>query len=252
MDDHVTKPIDPDELWRVVAKWVGGEEAASNAPPVVVVDPGDTLPPLLPGLNLAVALSRLRGRVASLRKLLAGFAENQAQAVPAIRGEWAEGNHDTAARLAHTLKGLAGTIGAEELQAAAKAVEMACCNEPRPGDITDLLATLDDRLQQVTASIATLEIEADPAPGTSATQPALDPQEMTTRLDALGEALDDGDAAAGDQLAELLDHELPESVLSGLRDIKQHVAAYAFEEALDALTAMRSAMNGEKEKDADA
>ena len=219
-------------------------------PPVNPPDSSDALPPQLPGLDIATALSRLRGRVDSLKKLLAAFAENQAEVVPSIQNEWAAGNHEASKRLAHTLKGLAGTIGAEELQIAAKAVETACGTDPRGGDITDLLATLDVHLRQVMASIATLAIESESAVAPSPDAPALDPQVLATRLDALAEALDDGDPGAGDQLSELLDHDMPDIILSGLREIKQHVTGYAFEEALETLAAMQRKMNEEKE-DAD-
>jgi CheY-like chemotaxis protein/HPt (histidine-containing phosphotransfer) domain-containing protein len=252
MDDHVTKPIDPDELLRVVSKWVGA--APTPQPPTADVEQtGPGLPETLPGLDLPVALARLGGRVASLKKVLSSFAENQADTVTLIQNEWTEGHYADAGRLAHTLKGLAGTIGAEDLQTAARAAEVACCESPRPSDITSLMATLDQHMCQVLESIVTLQDadEPDPAPSAAAALP-LDIQELSARLGALGEALDEGDPAAAEQLSQLLERGLPESICSGLRDIKQYVANYAVEEALEALSHLRRELNDEKEDDDDA
>jgi two-component system, sensor histidine kinase and response regulator len=140
MNDHVTKPIDPDQLFAALQRWIkpAAERTAvrksltvSGRSPVQVaseqadrvVPVGDELPESLPGFDLAAGISRLMGNKRLYRKLLLDLGANYGRAAAEIRGALAAGDFIRAHSLIHNLKGLAGNLAATDLQAAAVEME---------------------------------------------------------------------------------------------------------------------------------
>jgi HPt (histidine-containing phosphotransfer) domain-containing protein len=83
------------------------------------------------------------------------FQAEHAQDADHIRTAWQNKDFSLAHRLAHTLKGLAGTLGADELREAAKQLEIAITKENGPFD-EELLAQLEQKLAAVLSSITRL------------------------------------------------------------------------------------------------
>jgi HPt (histidine-containing phosphotransfer) domain-containing protein len=88
---------------------------------VHVPGPGDL--PSIEGLDAKDGLSRVAGNQKLYLKLLRQFAEQQGPAVTQITDALAKGDIALAERLAHTLKGVAGNIGAKPVQATAGTLE---------------------------------------------------------------------------------------------------------------------------------
>jgi two-component system, sensor histidine kinase and response regulator len=129
MREHIPKPIEPAQLYSTLDRWIGGRTpttgAASAAAPGPAAAKADELPASLPGIDLATGLRRVGGNRTLYRKLLTQFVANQADALDAITGALAANQRETAVRLAHTLKGVAGNLGANTLQSAAATLEHA-------------------------------------------------------------------------------------------------------------------------------
>ena len=133
MNDHVTKPIDPDQLFATLQKWikpVAGRSAVQKvsvphapAKSDQVVPLEEDLPESLPGFDVAAGLSRLRGNKRLYRKLLLDFGGDYGAVAGEIRKALAARNFNQTHSLVHNLKGLAGNLEATELQAAAVALE---------------------------------------------------------------------------------------------------------------------------------
>ncbi len=102
-------------------------------------------------------------------RLLEMFREENAQAVERIRQHWQAGRADEARRLAHTLKGLAATIGANQLAAAARGLEDALVRE-QPQEIETGLQQAQTCLVEPAwgyrwpANHSTIRAEQSPAP----------------------------------------------------------------------------------------
>ena len=93
-------------------------------PQAVEVEDAD-LPSGIDGLDMANGLRRVLGKkplyLSMLRKFVAGQKSATAEILKALEGnDW-----DTAERLAHTLKGVSGNIGATGLQQLAEKLEAA-------------------------------------------------------------------------------------------------------------------------------
>lgn len=132
MVDFVTKPIDPDELFRVLVYWIaprrGADVAPPDAAPYVLAkpsEPSEAMPAFVEGLDQAAGMRRVMGKQHRYLAMLRAFADAQADTPRAMAQALAAHDLTTATRLAHTLKGLAGNIAAAEVARTAAAMEEA-------------------------------------------------------------------------------------------------------------------------------
>jgi two-component system, sensor histidine kinase and response regulator len=197
MDDHVAKPIDPAELYAVLAQWLGGEVPDVPAEPVANADPGMEPPFVHSSVDGHAGLRRVLGRRDRYLNMLSRFLDGQSQVVHRIRSALAEGEAATAEREAHTARSTGANIGASAVAQCAEAVEVAIrTGEPAPR-IGALIEALDLSLQPVLHGIAALAEVAEPQP-----QPSGDTTESAIQaLNALSHLLADDDAEAQDLFA---------------------------------------------------
>jgi signal transduction histidine kinase/HPt (histidine-containing phosphotransfer) domain-containing protein/ActR/RegA family two-component response regulator len=151
MDGCLLKPLDPARLLEAVGSWaaLGRKERPPETRPVVPLPETDELACLLPVMDVATALERLNGRRDLLRRFLGDFLEDPA-GPPAIRDAMAQGDRETACRLAHNLKGMAGSLAIDALAQAAGALEAHLRDEPSTGweALCDGLADIQARLRE--------------------------------------------------------------------------------------------------------
>lgn len=111
MNDHIPKPIDVAELFLTMARWIKPKNAvAPTGEPRYDKTPQSALE--IQGVDVKGALGRVVGNEKLLRKLLGRFLHTQGDTIGRIRTALFDGDAQTAIREAHTLKGLAGNIGA--------------------------------------------------------------------------------------------------------------------------------------------
>jgi two-component system sensor histidine kinase/response regulator len=176
MNGHIAKPIDPALLFDTLSKVarrpsdvvIGGVATTPEA----VVDAPAELPPI-DGLDTTDGLRRIGGNNTLYVKLLRQFADQQGDAVGQIRAALAANDVESATRLAHTLKGVAGNLGAGEVQHAAAAVET-LLRDRSPADATrhalaQLAGVLDPLLVRLRTNFETNTTAAAAAPAVSAT-----------------------------------------------------------------------------------
>ena len=154
MNDYITKPLDPQQLYSTVQRWLPLREHTPPPPVQVAWVDDDDSPPLttLPGIATEEGLARLRGRRKVYWSLLRGFYLHHQGSVAEIRTALQQIDGPLAQRLAHTLKGVAATIGALEVQQHAAELE-ATISEAEFDAAARLLPTLDAHLQRVIAGL---------------------------------------------------------------------------------------------------
>ena len=127
MNDHLAKPIVPARLWETLQRWIAPSASSAPAAPITRAErsalPDGLLPPPLPELDMTQGLRNALGRPAFYADLLHSFLDSQGSAADRIAQALAQGHQEQAARDAHTLRGLAGTVGAIALQDAAGCLE---------------------------------------------------------------------------------------------------------------------------------
>ncbi|TIH12440.1 hybrid sensor histidine kinase/response regulator [Marinifilum sp. JC120] len=130
MNDHVTKPIDPDLLMEVLTKWLPDEPKTKYVQPSPMVK-GENIPAIftnLPGINAKLAIARVRGNLALYEKLLVNFAHDCNEVHSNLFSMISEKKYEEARPLAHTMKGVSGNIGAETMYLAFHEIETALKN----------------------------------------------------------------------------------------------------------------------------
>ena len=232
MNDHVTKPIEPEVLYQALARWFKGVKQAPAAPARQVARPAEAGVPDVPGVDAASGLKRVAGNRALYRSLLEKFVEGQAGAPDAIRAALRAGDHGLAERLAHTLKGVSGNIGAKAVQDAAGEVERAINKKTEPAaGIARLETELASVLNPLRAALGSDPVAAT-APAASASVESA--RDAMKRLEAY---LADSDGEPADYLvaqAGVLRAALGAERFAGIR---QAVEGYDFENALQKLRA---------------
>lgn len=155
MDDHIAKPIDVALLYATLARWLKDE--GQTTPPLEaspVVGDADQASPIL---DEKAALSRLGGKRHLFERLLSRFHADQSTAIERLQSAHTRGDIAGMILDAHTLRGLAGNIGADQLASAAKKLEIALKSDPPTA--TPAIATLISEL--ATALQAVLELAGD-------------------------------------------------------------------------------------------
>ncbi|WP_158498882.1 transporter substrate-binding domain-containing protein [Magnetospira sp. QH-2] len=162
MNDYVAKPINPDTLYEVLTKWVGPRDPDDQPSFTPLPDheksgadaeQAPVLPAELPGIDMEQALASVAGKEKLLHKLLLTFYRDHRDDAKTLRAALDAGDLARAQGIAHTLKGLSGTLGAMALFEAAKALD-AVLKEDRRDD--DLLWALEQALAPVLDGLRTL------------------------------------------------------------------------------------------------
>jgi HPt (histidine-containing phosphotransfer) domain-containing protein len=157
MNGHVAKPISQRELFETLLKWIpplrssSPEELATSGSAIPSSEV--KLPAELPGFDLPRALVNLGGNRRLLRKLLADLHGAHHSDVVAIHDALREDRWKDAERLAHTLKTVAGTLAAAELQRSASALEMVL-RRGEHGQAEEILTRLRSVMEPLMAGLA--------------------------------------------------------------------------------------------------
>jgi len=136
MNDHVTKPIDPQQLYKVMSRLLRRRRGeADEATPAV--EPGiQELPPPLTalaeaGIDVRLGLRHHLNRISFYTRVLRGFAAEYARAGEDLDRYLSGQQWPEALRLCHTLKSAAAGIGAGPLSHLATTMEAHCRKERR-------------------------------------------------------------------------------------------------------------------------
>ena len=232
MNDHIAKPIVPRVLFETLVKWVPhGERELPDLPDEEgMADAKEAKIPEIPGVDVFAGVQRIGGNIQAYRKLLIKFAENQGDAVQSLRSALAAGDNELSVRIAHTLKGVSGSIGASAIQQAAAKLEAAL--KEAPGTLPDeLLEKAETALAAVLAPIQSLMEDGGSAAEVKGELPA----DFSEQLHAIGRLLEDYDTEAGDKLDNLLDQVAGTPVHPELKAIRAMLEKYDFEGAAEAL-----------------
>src|SRR5579864_504426 len=193
MNDHLTKPIDPEALFACLLRWIkpraGIVTPTRNEPRSA--QPSETAAFEIAGIDTKSALRRTGGNPKRYEMLLRKFAESTA--VEEIRDALAKGHTVTAARAAHSLKGAAANLGATAVaEAAAKVEKEIQTGETAPPGLSGMAASL-----RTTAHAIQSAFPNEPATAGVPSEP-VDPSSVAAPLRRLKKLLADDDGEAAD------------------------------------------------------
>jgi len=157
MNDYVTKPFDPPDLFSVLAKWAP-RRSAPEQPGQAEPGPAPEQETPVSGLNVAMGMKNCLGRAELYEKLLRIFRDKGPTWVAEIGTTLEGGDFKRAMQMAHALKSSAGAIGGDGLAALAIELEEVlaeggtkdwqACNERLKGELPVIMAAVEAHLGQ--------------------------------------------------------------------------------------------------------
>ena len=184
MTGFVSKPINPEELWRALLQGIRpraglGQVATPASDEAPDAAQQRTLQALqgVAGLDVAQGLRLSNHKAALYLLMLSKFVKSQAAAVSNLQAALAQGDGASAERMAHTLKGLAASLGAEPLRQVAAELERALHEAAAPDTVAALCgrtgSALDALIAGLRATPGLLVEPESPATATPAAQAVL-------------------------------------------------------------------------------
>ncbi|MBF0370565.1 MAG: response regulator [Magnetococcales bacterium] len=192
LNDHVGKPVVPEQLYATLAKWIVNADAAfsreagfgdersqatqPDAASSALVEAGEgegeaqaqpvasipvkkrAVSPPLPavrGIDLVKGLENVGGNAVLYRKILRKFTHSQGGACLEMVRHLEAGDHAAIVRTAHALKGVAATIGAKQLAQLAEQLEKQAKTPEKATDFTALLQETGSELARIASAIDT-------------------------------------------------------------------------------------------------
>jgi PAS domain S-box-containing protein len=162
MNDYVSKPLSPETLFSVLRVWthtcaLDREERDVDRP---VTYQGEEMEQTgkLPGIDVASALDRLAGDEKILHELLTDFGRDFRDTPDAILAALQRRDYDTARRLAHAIKGVAGNLSALDVFETAAELEQAI-RDAQDEQIPGLLERFRSALSVVVRTVDCLQEE---------------------------------------------------------------------------------------------
>ncbi|WP_018230849.1 response regulator [Methyloversatilis universalis] len=251
MNDHIAKPIDPQDLWAKLLRWIRPRnpvlERDRREEPMLPsrVSPQIELPHI-EGLNTEVGLKRVLGKPAVYLGLLRRFVAGE-QHLEMMVAALQANDLASVERQVHSLKSVAGNIGADGLQQAAALLESALRGR-RPNDelavlldrVRDQMKPLIDGLKQALPPVE--EDSAIAGPEETGVSQQASSRANVELLDRLARLLEHGDYAATRLVAEERAG-LLRALGAQLPVIESAIAQFDFESALRRLEAARGEAN---------
>lgn len=174
MNDHINKPIDPNELFQKLTQWINQNNRKSVKPnpkkkvirrkQIYYQTPGSNgskrFSKLLPELDVQDAIKRLNGNYESYHRILKKFQDLNLSSAANVSKEIHNGKLEIAKQTVHTTQGTAGNLGAKVLQQAAADLETGIAHGD--SNLDSLLERFEMELDRLTKKIDIYLLQNNP------------------------------------------------------------------------------------------
>ena len=246
MNDHIAKPINVSNMFITMARWITPRDPLAPTANLqrAVANPeitSDTIPPL-PGINTTAGLATTQGNQKLYLRLLKKFRQGQSDFANEFSTALAAEDHTAATRIAHTLKGVAGNLGARGVQEVAKHLEAAVASKTPTPEIEKRLVDVMVELTPVLAGLEKLFSQPLSNNGEAGESVALDLSAITPVLEKLKDMLEDDDTEAIELIEKL------QPLLAGsphgaaVEKMSGAIGSYDFAEALQIFAELQSGL----------
>lgn len=231
MNDFVSKPVDPERLYAMLRRWI--PESASGQASVSAPVLGRDTASGVSVLNVEAGLRKFSGRRASYHRILRRFSELHLDRAQRIGEALSQAKLEEAHALTHSLKGVSGSVGADQVFALASALDQHLQEGASAQVVAEQVRELEAALVQLGGAIHQL-LDGDASASSASAAP------MQALFDRLADRLRRDDLAATDvwrQLEPLLRADHDTLQVDGLGQL---IGNYDFPAALRQLEALRA------------
>lgn len=212
MNDYLPKPIDFEQFTKKISSWVSASKPAPEMHEV---------------LNTSLALQRIDNDIQLYRNILTRFLSNHEQQVSKLGKAAAAADWSDAEQTAHTMKGIAGYIGAASLYETCRLMEEASSR----GDSTSmqqLLIRLDKESERIHSAAADYLSKED---AQKIEKTPVSKGQLKAELSALAKLLEQYDLAALEVFASLGSYKTDEQFQKFLELLEPFMSSYDFDSA---------------------
>jgi CheY-like chemotaxis protein len=240
MNDHIAKPLSINDMFATIARWVVPSEPVAlrsqkDSPPSA----GDIDIPEMACIDRSLGLARMNGNARLFLGMLRKFKVNQEGVVERIRLDWAAGEEAAAVRHAHTLKGIAGSIGAVRLSACSEIVE----RELAAGNFEhDRVDELERLLEEARNEIGELILQHDESAVRPPPTELPGREDLFQRLQQARERIGEYDTAGERDVQALLEMVPDGECRKNLQEAADVLERYDFDGALEALDRVQKSL----------
>ncbi|MEO5334209.1 MAG: response regulator [Magnetococcus sp. YQC-5] len=157
MNDHIAKPVEPDKMYAILAKWVQTKSSLISQTSIISSSgkrQGLIFPiPPLPGIDIIKGLRNVGGNTILYRNVLLKFARNQAGACLEMERCLTSGDLVKLENIAHGLKGVSATLGILRLADLAGKIEKQSQIAEGLGELPEWLGITANELMRIVLDI---------------------------------------------------------------------------------------------------
>jgi len=249
MNDHITKPIDPEHLYMTLRSFLAPDSIKTGAQREKTVkketktEASSTI--LIEGIDTAAGLRRAAGKEEVYLRLLKTFVENNGNFRAKSQLLQTQNRLDETGMLLHTVAGVCGNIGITEVYKLAQQLTLDFKTHIKSGSmnftpilqnkVEEVANVLDVYFERIHVFIASKEAEETNA---KMTVSEMDKEDMFEKLFA---AIEQNDPVSIEQCTYLLEKvELDETTIELLKDISTSLNNFDFDEALDKFNTLKT------------
>ncbi len=195
MNDHVSKPIDPDALFVTLARWAKSHQLQTPGTQATVARAATVVIPEIDGVDVREGLARAAGNSRLYRDLLIRFANDYVDVGAQMAAAFESGDPKQAEHIVHTVKGVAGNMSISKIYSSADKMERAI--RKRDPAVPKLLTAFTSLVKHQVQVIQQALADAAPGPGPRKANRRFNAREAVSAARSLRELLEasNGDAA---------------------------------------------------------
>lgn len=240
MNDHVSKPIVFDELFETMNRWIKPANPMSEDS-TQAASPDKTLL-ILPGINTEAGLEIAQGNLGLYRSLLQKFASHYANFMSLLQQALEVRDFAQAGYLLHSIRGVAGNIGAQAVHQAAQELEQQVLQRYADPELQKLL---EHELRRVLIGLNEQNFPSDAvASSTKAVNASISADKLLDYIDELEQLVADYDTKAKDVLSELENVHVAHDIQKLLDKLAMSLDEYDFDEANRYLAELKAHLTG--------
>ena len=236
MDSHIGKPLDVNEMFKTMAKWITPSKKSVTMSPFLLDGPKEEVEiPEIDGIDTHFGMKTTAGNLKLYKKLLGKFLDSQKDFGAKFRASLQDKDPTAPERTAHTLKGIAANLGAKSVQQHSASLEKACGKGEPEEELMKHLSSIEAALSPIMVSLEKFFGATSPSQELEISTSSFNLSDHTEELEKFIELCEDYDSDAVEVIEKLEGLSKSTPAHAVFLEAHKHMENYAFEDAAEAV-----------------